>query len=303
MKRVTEEFYKEVAGLDLDGMTAAQIDEFWQHLMFEQQMKESDARSYLALVEKEKKRGGRHVKTYKQNAAEAQAKADRANVAQEPFRKVWADRGGWERVFLVTNTNGHYHRSQSCSTCFPTTSFAWVPEMSDKTQEEAIVHAGHMACTVCWPDAPTLPAYQAAVAQHDAEEAAKATGLCPGSGQRAKNWQPQYASPRGTCPVCNRGITPTSNGGVRKHKTRLQEKIDAQQKDAAKVAAGGEKAMNRLHMLALKVDAAIHLLDEDEPKQAIVKADWADVIQSQTADALVIILKERLKAQGKKLGW
>jgi hypothetical protein len=61
---------------------------------------------------------------------------------------------GWSRFFLVTNTNGHIHRSMSCSTCFYSTQFSWLTELSGLTEAEAVAEYGEILCTVCFPSAP-----------------------------------------------------------------------------------------------------------------------------------------------------
>jgi hypothetical protein len=64
-------------------------------------------------------------------------------------------RGGWTRAFLVvTNGQGHVHRSQGCSTCYPTTQFHWVTALSGHDEAEIVEAAGERACTVCYPSAP-----------------------------------------------------------------------------------------------------------------------------------------------------
>jgi hypothetical protein len=60
----------------------------------------------------------------------------------------------WNRAFLVKASNGHVHKSQDCSTCFPTTEFAWLPQLSGADETEIVEAAGETACTVCYPSAP-----------------------------------------------------------------------------------------------------------------------------------------------------
>lgn len=86
----------------------------------------------------------------------------------------------WNRYFLVTNTGGHVHRNQACSTCHPTTGYAWLPELSGCDENAMIIDFGEQACTVCFPAAPANPAYHApgrrnrdAIAARDAEKAAR----------------------------------------------------------------------------------------------------------------------------------
>lgn len=64
-------------------------------------------------------------------------------------------RGGWTRAFSVTD--GHIHSSRSCHTCFVTTSFYWLPEVSGMDEAEIVELAGERACTVCYPSAPVQP--------------------------------------------------------------------------------------------------------------------------------------------------
>lgn len=124
--------------------------------------------------------------------AELEAKVDalsaevRAIFAEaNPFEAEFTCRGGWTRAFLVTGTGtGHVHKSMWCNTCYPTTEFAWLPEMSGKDESEIVEAAGERACTVCHPSAPvatlarptTLFSHDERIAQaaRDAKAAAKA---------------------------------------------------------------------------------------------------------------------------------
>jgi len=61
---------------------------------------------------------------------------------------------GWSRFFLVTNSGGHIHRDQSCTTCFPTTQYGWLYELSGLTEAEAVEEYGEILCSICYPSAP-----------------------------------------------------------------------------------------------------------------------------------------------------
>lgn len=61
---------------------------------------------------------------------------------------------GWSRFFLVTSSPGHVHSSTHCSTCRWTTTYGWLPELSGKTEEEAVAELGPTLCSVCFPSAP-----------------------------------------------------------------------------------------------------------------------------------------------------
>lgn len=96
--------------------------------------------------------------------------------------QVWRDNGMWHRYFLVTNTNGHVHRDQSCSTCFPTTQYAWLVDLADCDEEQMVADYGELACTVCFPNAPSFKGFgdgtssiaRLSQAEKDAKAAAKA---------------------------------------------------------------------------------------------------------------------------------
>lgn len=61
---------------------------------------------------------------------------------------------GWSRFFLVTSSAGHVHSSMHCSTCRPTTAYGWLPNLSGKTEAEAVAELGPNLCSVCFPSAP-----------------------------------------------------------------------------------------------------------------------------------------------------
>ncbi len=61
---------------------------------------------------------------------------------------------GWSRYFLVTSSSGHIHSSLHCSTCRPTTTFGWLPELSGRDEAQAVDACGPTLCSVCFPEAP-----------------------------------------------------------------------------------------------------------------------------------------------------
>lgn len=95
-------------------------------------------------------------------------------------QKEWARRGCWSRFFLVKNNNGHIHSSTDCSTCFDTTRFGWLPQLSGLTEKDAVDDQGEILCTVCFPSAPSAwtsgesKATKEAKAQRAAEKAERA---------------------------------------------------------------------------------------------------------------------------------
>lgn len=143
--------------------------------------------------------------------------------AERPYAIEFERRGGWHRYYLVMNTNGHVHRETNCSTCFPTTRYGWLVNLSGCNEEEMVNEYGETACTVCFPDAPSLPGWAASIERKKAEEAARSCQI-----NRAKmtdgRWS-RYAQ----C-ECGAGVTLTDNGNVRKHQTPEQEAAEAARK-------------------------------------------------------------------------
>lgn len=131
-----------------------------------------------------------------------------------PYDDEYARRGGWTRFFHVTNSNGHIHRSMHCSTCFPTTRYAWLVEMSGQSEEQALEglgNAGHVLCSVCFPNAPV----EWFTKRQD-------PSVCAGSGTYYDKSLPHrtgyYSGNYATCPVCGEKPALTSGFKLRKHK-------------------------------------------------------------------------------------
>lgn len=117
-----------------------------------------------------------HDTTYVgRNAKEALAKysalgAEKAanEAEQRPLHEEYKRRP-WTRAFLVTD--GHVHRSTECSTCFDTTKFTWLVDLSGSDEAKIVELAGERACTVCYPTAPTLRSFEKASPLFTEEEA------------------------------------------------------------------------------------------------------------------------------------
>lgn len=134
---------------DLTALTPAQIDAEWYLL--------ADALSTIA------NRAANLKKAAEKNPA-VQADLD---AAREEFRSLseqerpaydeFRRRGGWSRYYLVTASNGHVHLGTTCSTCFPDTSYAWLPDLSGLGEDALIEKHGWRICTVCFPNAPVCP--------------------------------------------------------------------------------------------------------------------------------------------------
>lgn len=75
-------------------------------------------------------------------------------AAARPLDAEFAHRGGWTRAWLVLNSGGHVHRTTACRTCFPSTEFGWLTQLSGQDETEIVEQAGEAACTECYPSAP-----------------------------------------------------------------------------------------------------------------------------------------------------
>ena len=143
----------------------------------------------------------------------AKSHADAAPL-EEIYRKEQ-----WSRFFLVTNTNGHVHKAMRCSSFRMTTNIVWLPELSGKSANEMVSEFGEKACTICFPEAPTMKEWEEAKAK--AKKLEDET-VCAGSrrmGVEGKGRQGFVAGNYQTCSVCAEQV-----GGkgsfVRKHKKK-----------------------------------------------------------------------------------
>jgi hypothetical protein len=129
------------------------------------------------------------------NSAEIRAKlVGEIEALQERIQKIlqsdvypreaqYRDRR-WTRYYLVDNTNGHVHKDQDCTTCFPTTQYVWLFEQSGLSAKDLVDLAGKQACTTCFPWAPVdvlkrksrleAPERKAARLEREAKKAAAA---------------------------------------------------------------------------------------------------------------------------------
>lgn len=133
-----------------------------------------------------------------------------------------AEYRGWSRFFLVQNTDGHIHRSMHCSTCHLTTQFAWLPDMSGRTEADVVAEHGALLCTVCFPSAPVEWTNL-----RELQAAAKDAGKCAGSGQYAELFNHDHAMrvyKYAECHVCHEVVNVTSTYKLRAHKAKAEAK-------------------------------------------------------------------------------
>ena len=144
--------------------------------------------------------------------AEVTALLAPSRIAIDAINDEFNSRGGWSRYFLVCNTGGHVHRTRSCSSCFPTTEFVWLPGASGQDGAGLIAMFGATVCSVCFPEAPLDELRAAAKPKH-----------CAGSGEYAEMVYPGgTVDGYGRCPECGKGCKRSANGNLRAHKPAKQ---------------------------------------------------------------------------------
>lgn len=133
---------------------------------------EYELRGYLAAVRRRLSKPGGYTRDADLAAAERyEAELAELDAYTAAYRAEY-ERRPWNRYYLVLASNGHVHRGMHCSTCFPTTRYMWIVDLADCDEAEMIVEYGERACTVCFPDAPTHPAFDGP-GRRDAEERAQ----------------------------------------------------------------------------------------------------------------------------------
>lgn len=96
-----------------------------------------------------------------QKVLEGKEKIDNAVGATEIYEAEYSRRGGWSRYFrVVTSGEGHVHSSMSCSSCYPTTRYNWLPTLSGKGELEAVDDYGSEMCSHCFPNVLSHPSYK-----------------------------------------------------------------------------------------------------------------------------------------------
>ena len=83
----------------------------------------------------------------------------------------WRAHGCWSRFYLVCNSNGHIHSSVNCTTCYETTNYSWLTNLSGLTEADAVAQEGEILCTICFPSAPV--SWTNGVGRRDADAKAK----------------------------------------------------------------------------------------------------------------------------------
>lgn len=147
--------------------TPANLDGVLAELYYKEAAARARVNDALANIEKSKKRQANfpeghpnhttYVRSIERLRAQVKEQEEVASMAKHeaiPYNEEFQRRGGWSRAFLVSNGNGHVHKDMNCSTCHPTTRYAWMTDYSGKNEDEIVDAAGERACTVCYPSAP-----------------------------------------------------------------------------------------------------------------------------------------------------
>lgn len=160
---------------ELSHLTPVEIDTELNKLYFEKDRAVNNVEIYawLALKTKDEARAALH----RERSEKWDAEANRLVALIRPLQQEFVDRGGWTRYWLVTNSNGHVHHTQHCTTTYAGTSFAWLTQYSGMPKADLVELAGEKACTVCFPDAPVdvlKRTSRVKTPEQDAREAKKA---------------------------------------------------------------------------------------------------------------------------------
>lgn len=119
-------------------------------------------------------------------------------------------RGGWTRFFTVED--GHIHSARHCrgGSIRATTLVGWNPELSGKTEEEAVALLGPNLCTHCYPSAP--------VEWTRGVEKPIDPAYCTNKSPVAGSIRWRAVSSWAECGECGARPAVTSLGNLRKHK-------------------------------------------------------------------------------------
>lgn len=149
---------------DLATLTPPAVDEILADLWTRRSRAQHYLASALSIAER-----------YPNQRDDASIEKHRAEIAAlrseaAPYEAEYVARR-WSRFFLVKNTGGHIHSSMDCPTCFPTTTFAWLPRLSGLTEADAVTDQGEILCSICFPTAPS--SWTSGVSRADAEAKAE----------------------------------------------------------------------------------------------------------------------------------
>lgn len=96
-------------------------------------------------------------------ATQAIEEALAAHLVLDAVHAEYQRRGGWERYIIVPDGHVHYGRINcpSLDHGIRPTERRFIPSLSAMTEAQMVEAVGETACTVCFPTAPAMPAFQA----------------------------------------------------------------------------------------------------------------------------------------------
>ena len=148
--------------------------------------------------------GARDVPHVLSQIEELRGTLNAIKIEERPLETEY-ERTRWSRFFMVTSSaGGHIHSDMSCSTCYPTTQYGWLPELSGLTERDAVDAEGPLLCSVCYPSAPTE--WTIGVKKEPDPR------VCLGSGKPAS-----YQKGVNYCSVCGAWTRATNLGTTRRH--------------------------------------------------------------------------------------
>lgn len=173
-----------------------------ERFSFEEALGQVEYAARFTEFEPMKEQAKRVLDRLKDSAAAKEA----AEAAVDGFRE-WENHGQWARFFMVTG--GHIHSSTGCHTLYPTTRIGWLPDLSGETEADAVAAHGALLCTVCFPSAP--------VEWTDGRQADD-DEFCAGKLPVPGSYNPRLYSKYGICQECDKAVSITGTGKVRKHR-------------------------------------------------------------------------------------
>lgn len=145
---------QQVQAINTSVMTPREVDTILARLSEELSSVAHWVEIQKSMLERQENRGFVRLLDYRELVVKRQEFA-RILAEMRPFEQEYARRR-WNRYFLVQQHNGHVHRERNCVTCFPRTQYGWLPELSGCDEVEMVREYGEKACTVCFPEAPTI---------------------------------------------------------------------------------------------------------------------------------------------------
>lgn len=149
---------------DLTESTPVEIDTVLAELWSKRQqlaLRIAEDRKRLEVIDagKARPREASRLEEIKQRLGRNEASAHELQEQIDVYQAEFERRGGWHRYYLVVGEGsgiGHVHRSMYCTTCYPTTQYSWLIDLADCDEKAMVEEFGEKACSVCFPDAPSM---------------------------------------------------------------------------------------------------------------------------------------------------